>query len=556
MMVVRDGRKLRTPFLDIRGQVTGGRRAGPAVDRLRARLRRQRAVLRLLHRQRPEPADRRVPARERGPRRSRLGAARAADAPTASPTTTAACCCSARTAGSTSAPATAAAAATSTARAATRRTSARCWARSCGSTRAQAGGRPYQVPARNPFVGRSGARGEIYSYGLRNPWRFSFDRRTGDLAIGDVGQNEVEEIDFVRRGAGRGANFGWRAVRGPQRATRPASRRRATSRPVIVRFALRRQLLDHRRRRGARPRAAGAARPLRVRRLLPRAGSSRRGSAAAAARDVRDTRLQRRRACPRSARTRRGRVYASRSTARSTGSRARGERPRGDHGIVACARDNPCAATRSTARTPGCVGRDPAWVVDPGPGARRAPRRGRRRGRGARRRGRHRAHARPCRPRRGASRRCASGSAARPSRRASGDVALADGDAFGPLHALATARPRRRPPRVRRRRRRVHRRRRAGRGQRVRAPDRLAAAYLDGLRAPARARPRACSTPATARRCADAGAKLDEYLAHRLERERRLRGGARRAAPAARTRCSTPPGPTRPRRCARPPRSR
>jgi len=80
-----------------------------------------------------------------------------------------------------------------------------------------AGGRPYTVPSDNPFVGRDGARGEIYSYGLRNPWRFSFDRRTGDLSIGDVGQNDVEEIDFVRRGKGRGANFGWRPFEGRSR---------------------------------------------------------------------------------------------------------------------------------------------------------------------------------------------------------------------------------------------------------------------------------------------------------------------------------------------------
>ena len=82
---------------------------------------------------------------------------------------------------------------------------------------AEAGGRPYSVPSDNPFVGRNGARGEIYSYGLRNPWRFSFDRSTGDLSIGDVGQNEVEEIDFVRRGKGRGANFGWRPFEGRSR---------------------------------------------------------------------------------------------------------------------------------------------------------------------------------------------------------------------------------------------------------------------------------------------------------------------------------------------------
>jgi glucose/arabinose dehydrogenase len=82
---------------------------------------------------------------------------------------------------------------------------------------AEAGDKPYGVPSDNPFVSRGGARGEIYSYGLRNPWRFSFDRRTGDLSIGDVGQNEVEEIDFVRRGKGRGANFGWRPFEGRSR---------------------------------------------------------------------------------------------------------------------------------------------------------------------------------------------------------------------------------------------------------------------------------------------------------------------------------------------------
>jgi glucose/arabinose dehydrogenase len=79
------------------------------------------------------------------------------------------------------------------------------------------GPRPYTIPSDNPFVNRSGAKGEIYSYGLRNPWRFSFDRSTGDLTIGDVGQDEVEEIDFVRKGKGRGANFGWRPFEGNDR---------------------------------------------------------------------------------------------------------------------------------------------------------------------------------------------------------------------------------------------------------------------------------------------------------------------------------------------------
>jgi glucose/arabinose dehydrogenase len=76
----------------------------------------------------------------------------------------------------------------------------------------QSGGRPYSVPASNPFVGRRGARPEIYSYGLRNPWRFAFDGR--DLAIADVGQNQEEEIDFSPRGSARGADYGWREWEG------------------------------------------------------------------------------------------------------------------------------------------------------------------------------------------------------------------------------------------------------------------------------------------------------------------------------------------------------
>ncbi len=82
-----------------------------------------------------------------------------------------------------------------------------------------ADGRPYRIPATNPFARRAGARGEVYAYGLRNPWRFSFDRATGDLVIGDVGQDAIEEVDFVRRGRGRGANFGWRPFEGTRRLT-------------------------------------------------------------------------------------------------------------------------------------------------------------------------------------------------------------------------------------------------------------------------------------------------------------------------------------------------
>src|SRR3954452_6388700 len=74
-----------------------------------------------------------------------------------------------------------------------------------------------KAPITNPFVNRHGARPEIYAYGLRNPWRFSFDRQTGDLVIGDVGQDAVEEIDFARKGTARGANYGWRPWEGRSR---------------------------------------------------------------------------------------------------------------------------------------------------------------------------------------------------------------------------------------------------------------------------------------------------------------------------------------------------
>lgn len=77
------------------------------------------------------------------------------------------------------------------------------------------GAKPYAVPSDNPFAS-GGGRGEIWSYGLRNPWRFSFDRTTGDLYIGDVGEVSREEIDVATAGSGggKGLNFGWAIMEG------------------------------------------------------------------------------------------------------------------------------------------------------------------------------------------------------------------------------------------------------------------------------------------------------------------------------------------------------
>jgi len=75
----------------------------------------------------------------------------------------------------------------------------------------------YSIPHSNPFFGQAGKRQEIWAYGLRNPWRFSFDRSTGDLIIGDVGQDAEEEIDFARAGTGAGANYGWSVWEGDRR---------------------------------------------------------------------------------------------------------------------------------------------------------------------------------------------------------------------------------------------------------------------------------------------------------------------------------------------------
>ena len=73
-------------------------------------------------------------------------------------------------------------------------------------------GDPYSIPKDNPFYGQKNKRGEIFCYGLRNPWRFSFDRITNDLLIGDVGQNKWEEINWDTWDEAKGANYGWKIM--------------------------------------------------------------------------------------------------------------------------------------------------------------------------------------------------------------------------------------------------------------------------------------------------------------------------------------------------------
>ena len=86
----------------------------------------------------------------------------------------------------------------------------------------ESGAVPYAVPPTNPFVGIPGARAETWALGLRNPWRFSFDRQTGDLYIGDVGQSSSEEVDFQAAGSAGGQNYGWSLMEGSRCFSNPA----------------------------------------------------------------------------------------------------------------------------------------------------------------------------------------------------------------------------------------------------------------------------------------------------------------------------------------------
>jgi glucose/arabinose dehydrogenase len=96
----------------------------------------------------------------------------------------------------------------------------------------------YTIPSTNPFTGQPDKRPEIWAYGLRNPWRFSFDRSTGALIIGDVGQNLQEEVDFAPAGTGAGANYGWSIWEGDRR-NKPGNAPHAVPlRPLSVRRLL------------------------------------------------------------------------------------------------------------------------------------------------------------------------------------------------------------------------------------------------------------------------------------------------------------------------------
>jgi glucose/arabinose dehydrogenase len=94
------------------------------------------------------------------------------------------------------------------------------------------GGTPYAIPAGNPFIGQAGARPEIWALGLRNPWRFAFDRVSGLLYVADVGQNQWEEISVVA--ANRpGVNYGWRILEGSQCYAAATCNTQGLERPVV-----------------------------------------------------------------------------------------------------------------------------------------------------------------------------------------------------------------------------------------------------------------------------------------------------------------------------------
>ena len=220
------------PFLHAAGHLRR-RRGRPALDRVRARLRDLRPALHIREQRRPAHRDRGVPALAADPDRAdpasrRLAPAHPAprpDEPLGRP------------------------AAVRPRRLPVRghrgrrrrqrpvreRGEPRQPARQAAPDRSAGVARPTRSRPATPSPASPGARPEIWAFGLRNPWRFSFDRATGDLALGDVGQDAWEEVDFTPRGQGAGAFYGWDAFEGTRGSRRSRCRHALHVPPVLVR---------------------------------------------------------------------------------------------------------------------------------------------------------------------------------------------------------------------------------------------------------------------------------------------------------------------------------
>ena len=208
---ILEGGRVRGTFLDLSGIVTAGGEQGLLGLAFHPGYARNgRFFVYYTARNGDEPRGR-VPARERDAGRRRGAPAACSPWMTPTRTTTAGTSPSGPTGTSTSAPATAAAAATRWTTAS--RTDTLLGKLLRIDVNSRGSGRAYGIPDGNPYRA-GGGRPEIYAYGLRNPWRFSFDRQRGDLWIGDVGQGSIEEIDYRARGTGAGVNFGWNAFEG------------------------------------------------------------------------------------------------------------------------------------------------------------------------------------------------------------------------------------------------------------------------------------------------------------------------------------------------------
>jgi glucose/arabinose dehydrogenase len=94
-------------------------------------------------------------------------------------------------------------------------------------------GDPYAIPADNPFVGQAGARGEVWAYGLRNPWRIWFDRTGRVLYVADVGQNQIEEVNAVTQSTA-GVNYGWNVMEGGQCYNASSCNQTGLTLPVVT----------------------------------------------------------------------------------------------------------------------------------------------------------------------------------------------------------------------------------------------------------------------------------------------------------------------------------